>query len=154
MEFIVCANFCRIFIYTSAIKDEQVNVFLNNQGQVMITHRCDRGKTISDVPSNESHSSNDFSEENRRVTEAFNGMYSTTLLGNEAKKLNATYHRTDHILNQFVRAAQKDTTEMPRKVSVSLRALKNHISQQNIGAIETDFGGKPIKKLSYSADLL
>lgn len=48
MQLIVCINFCRIFLYTSTIKDEEVAVFLNNQGQVMITQRMGNySKTIT-----------------------------------------------------------------------------------------------------------
>lgn len=36
MQIIVCFNFCRIFLYTSTIKDEEVNVLLNSYGQLMI----------------------------------------------------------------------------------------------------------------------
>jgi len=36
MQMIVCFNFCRIFLYTSIIKDEEVNVLLNSYGQLMI----------------------------------------------------------------------------------------------------------------------
>jgi len=48
IQLIVCINFCRIFLYTSAIKDEEVSVFLNNHGQVMITQRMGKqSKTIT-----------------------------------------------------------------------------------------------------------